>query len=629
MKSETLNVQQIFQDRRQYCVPFYQRAYVWTQRNQWSALLEDITEKAQARLSGIKPTPHFLGAVVLEPQTKSGLLGVDTLHIIDGQQRLTTLQYILASIRLALRAIDLSDLEMLVLPCLQNTNEATMRNKEVERFKLWPTFRDQSHFIQSLNVDHVDDLRKVFPDSFTLHGTLRKHFNHPPSLEALWFFSHAFIKWISAEGHSLQENAIALNEAVLTDLKLVSISLEAEDDAQIIFETLNGRGAELHATDLIRNYIFMRAEHDNVDAAALYENDWKPFENPYWTEKQRRGRINKPRLEWLIHSTLQAEKQREVDLSRLYNEYRDYVGKESSSRRADQQVELLNRYALQYKELIGGVGTTPIACFGRRIAAYDMTTIYPLALLISVASIPDTEKAAMYNYLVSFVVRRAVCGLTPKNYNNVFMNVLRHLAKTSISSAELRSTLNSLNGEAARWPTDSEFLNACTTARLYPGRLDAQKIRSMLTELEGELRRQVKTEEPVVPNLSSLDIDHLMPQNWFSHWPLEDGHTVTDSDATAVNQIVLAGAELTPEQQLVWKRQQAIATLGNLTLLNLSVNRSVQHSAFLRKRDVLITHTSLRLNIPLIVLDKWDEDKIFSRGELLGNAAIRVWSKVD
>ncbi|ECY1738670.1 DUF262 domain-containing protein [Salmonella enterica] len=629
MKSETLNVQQIFQDRRQYCVPFYQRAYVWTQRNQWSALLEDITEKAQARLSGIKPPPHFLGAVVLEPQTKSGLLGVDTLHIIDGQQRLTTLQYILASIRLALRAIDLYDLEMLVLPCLKNTNEATMRNKEVERFKLWPTFRDQSHFIQSLNVDHVDDLRKVFPDSFTLHGTLRKHFNHPPSLEALWFFSHAFIKWISAEGHSLQENAIALIEAVLTDLKLVSISLEAEDDAQIIFETLNGRGAELHATDLIRNYIFMRAEHDNVDAAALYENDWKPFETPYWTEKQRRGRINKPRLEWLIHSTLQAEKQREVDLSRLYNEYRDYVGKESSSHRADQQVELLNRYALQYKELIGGVGTTPIACFGRRIAAYDMTTIYPLALLISVASIPDTEKAAMYNDLVSFVVRRAVCGLTPKNYNNVFMNVLRHLAKTSISSAELRSTLNSLNGEAARWPTDSEFLNACITARLYPGRLDAQKIRSMLTELEGELRRQVKTEEPVVPNLSSLDIDHLMPQNWFSHWPLEDGHTVTDSDATAVNQIVLAGAELTPEQQLVWKRQQAIATLGNLTLLNLSVNRSVQHSAFLRKRDGLITHTSLRLNIPLIILDKWDEDKIFSRGELLGNAAMRVWSKVD
>ncbi|MCZ5760598.1 DUF262 domain-containing protein [Escherichia coli] len=45
MKSETLTVQQLFQDRRQYCVPFYQRAYVWTQQDQWSALLEDILRK--------------------------------------------------------------------------------------------------------------------------------------------------------------------------------------------------------------------------------------------------------------------------------------------------------------------------------------------------------------------------------------------------------------------------------------------------------------------------------------------------------------------------------------------------------------------------------------------------------
>ena len=271
MKSETLTIQQLFQNQRQYRVPFYQRAYVWTQQNQWSALLEDIFEKAHSRLLGTKPTPHFLGAVVLEPQLKNSLLGVDTIHIIDGQQRLTTLQYILASIRLSLRATGLSDLEGLVLTCLKNTNEATMRNKKVECFKLWPTFRDQTHFIQSFNVENIDDLRDVFSDSFTQHGTLRKHFNHPPSLEALWFFTEAFIKWIKIEKYSPHENAVALIEAVLTDLKLVSIFLEAEDDAQIIFETLNGRGAELHATDLIRNYIFMCAEHENINAINTFE----------------------------------------------------------------------------------------------------------------------------------------------------------------------------------------------------------------------------------------------------------------------------------------------------------------------------------------------------------------------
>ncbi|EIS1756089.1 HNH endonuclease, partial [Escherichia coli] len=303
--------------------------------------------------------------------------------------------------------------------------------------------------------------------------------------------------------------------------------------------------------------------------------------------------------------------------------------KDLPSQRADLQVKRLKQYASQYKELVGGFGTTPISHFGHRIAAYDVTTLYPLALFISIANIADDEKAAMYNDLVSYVVRRAVCGLTPKNYNNVFMNVLRHLSKTEISSVELRNILNSLNGEASRWPGDSEFLNACINAPLYPGRLDAPKMRSMLTELERELCRQVKTEKPDVPNLSNLDIDHLMPQSWYSCWPLENGHMVTNSDATVLNQIVLSGTDLTPEQLLVRKRQQAIATLGNLTLLNLSVNRSVQNAVFLKKRDALIVHTNLRLNIPLIVKDKWDEDEILERGKMLGEIALKVWPKHD
>ncbi|WP_446498729.1 GmrSD restriction endonuclease domain-containing protein [Escherichia coli] len=115
--------------------------------------------------------------------------------------------------------------------------------------------------------------------------------------------------------------------------------------------------------------------------------------------------------------------------------------------------------------------------------------------------------------------------------------------------------------------TDKTLSRKIGAVQLYPGRLDAPKMRSMLTELERELCRQVKTEKPDVPNLSNLDIDHLMPQSWYSCWPLENGRMVTNSDATVLNQIVLSGTDLTPEQLLVRKRQQAISTLGNLTLL--------------------------------------------------------------
>jgi uncharacterized protein with ParB-like and HNH nuclease domain len=70
MDSRTFTIQQIFQDRRQYRVPFYQRPYVWNRDDQWGRLWEDIRDKADTRLQGGKAFPHFMGAVVLEPQKK-------------------------------------------------------------------------------------------------------------------------------------------------------------------------------------------------------------------------------------------------------------------------------------------------------------------------------------------------------------------------------------------------------------------------------------------------------------------------------------------------------------------------------------------------------------------------------
>lgn len=629
MKSETLTVRQIFQDRRQYCVPFYQRAYVWTQRNQWTALWQDIQEKAQARVSGMNITPHFLGAVVLEPQAKEGLLGVDTLHIIDGQQRLTTLQYVLASLLLALRATGISAFEPNVIGCMRNNNEETMRDPKMERYKLWPTFRDRPHFIKTLGVTRLEDFRTEYPANFTQHGSLRKHHDHPPSLAALWFFAHEFTQWIRSGDSQAPKYAESLIMAVLQDLKLVSISLEAEDDAQVIFETLNGRGAELHATDLIRNYIFMRADQDKVDAKALYDGQWLPFENEYWSTKQRRGRINKPRLEWLIHATLQAEMGSEVDLSRLYNEYRRYAAAGTPPKAADRQLVTLTKYADHYRELIGSSGSSLIARLGRRIVAYDVTTLYPLALLISTTNMSEPDKAYMFNDLVSYVVRRAICGLTPKNYNNIFLTALRHLSKVGVSSGALRDYLNTLNGDASRWPSDAEFRNACVNAPLYPGRLDAAKMRSLLTELEGSLRVSVKSEEPELPNLSALDIDHILPRSWHTYWPLEDGSTAVVSDESDIDMLVRAGGKLTPWQQLIRQRHVSIPTLGNLTLLNLSVNRAAQHCGFAVKREKLIANTSLRLNVPLIAKTVWDEIAISSRGEVLADEALKIWPKSD
>jgi uncharacterized protein with ParB-like and HNH nuclease domain len=301
MKSETIPVQQVFQDRRQYLVPFYQRSYVWNKDEQWEPLWNDIAEKAEIRCKGETPSPHFLGAIVLEPQPRRGLRGVETYHIIDGQQRLTTLQYLLAAIAIAARETNQSALLPLIAGCVWNANPETMENADVERFKLWPTFRDRVPYRTAMESQTRDDLGTSFPTSFTQSAALRKvGIEHPQAMEAIWYFRDRIDAWLDEDEGEKARSLEQVAEAMLRDLRLVSISLDENDDAQVIFETLNGRGAELHATDLIRNFIFMRADKDNADGSALYDALWSPFEVSFWNEEQRRGRLKKPRLEWFL-----------------------------------------------------------------------------------------------------------------------------------------------------------------------------------------------------------------------------------------------------------------------------------------------------------------------------------------
>lgn len=626
MQSFPWTVRQIFQDRRQYCVPFYQRAYVWNKVEQWEPLWSDIKGKAQTRLANGTPTPHFLGAVVVEHQENTGLRGVDTFHIIDGQQRLTTLQYIFTAFLIALREVEVEALDAPLRECMQNGNPDTMNHPEVERYKVWPTFRDRANYESATGAESLQDLKNRFPNDFTQTGQFRRiGIKHPPSLAAIWFFASEFIEYIKGSEVEMRLAAETLAMAVLQDLKVVVISLEKDDDAQIIFETLNGRGAILNATDLVRNFIFMRAGRDTSIAEALYDKHWKQFESDTWSENERRGRVQKPRLEWMIYSMLQAETHTEIDLPRLYADYKGYALNGTEPRSAKKQLLTLDHYAEHYIELTMRQGSLPVAKFGRRIAAHEVTTVYSLALLISTSQLTDQDKAAMFNDIVSYIVRRAVCGLTSKNYNNVFMSTIRSLAENGITHESLRNHMAESSSDISRWPTDAEFKKAFRTAPLYPGNLDAPKTRYLLTELEGRLRSSRRSEEPETPNLTQLDIDHIMPKSWYNHWPIESNSNITEQEAQGASRAEQLGETLTDTQKQILQRQVAISRLGNLTLLNLSVNREAQNREFPVKRELLIRNTNLSLNVQLLNCGAWDVEEIARRGEHLADTAVELY----
>src|SRR3954470_16047599 len=89
----------IFERKLRLEIPIFQRQYVWTKAHQWEPLWEDIERKFTEYLGGRKDAPvHFLGAMVLD-QKQTPATHVERRQVIDGQQRLTTLQIFLSALR--------------------------------------------------------------------------------------------------------------------------------------------------------------------------------------------------------------------------------------------------------------------------------------------------------------------------------------------------------------------------------------------------------------------------------------------------------------------------------------------------------------------------------------------------
>jgi hypothetical protein len=626
MQSDTISVQKLFQDRRQYLVPFFQRAYVWNREDQWERLWADISERADIRAGGEQPPPHFLGATVLEPQQRKGLIGVETLHIIDGQQRLTTLQYFLSALAIVLREEQQSPLLSLVEGCLWNVNKDTMQQPDVEIFKVWPTFRDRPGYKLAMSAIGRDDLREKFPYSFTQNASLRKiGVDHPPALEAIWYFAEQITQWIAQEGESQTSARLnAVTEAIFQDLHLVSISLGEQDDAQVIFETLNGHGAQLHATDLIRNFVFMRADREGVAGAELFDSLWSQFEGGFWAEAQRRGRLQRPRLEWFIQTALQAASGDEIEIGRLYAGYRRFAAGGSNPLPAETQLRFFDGHGRIYRQLVSGSGDQPIARFGYRTLSWDASTTHPLALRIADIGLPADGQEQMFDDITSYLVRRAICGLTSKNYNKIFLSQLKKLSAQGLTPDSLRASLSELDGDASRWPSDEEFRRAWISGKVYPGRIDAPRCKSLLAEIEAALRSK-RSEEPLPGGLENLDIDHILPTSWFEYWPLADGTQAQPSEAADVNLLMLIGNQPSERLQAIFQREEAKATIGNLTLVHYGVNRSLQNREFVLKRERFFEESNLHLNRQLMKLASWSEADISARGTTLFDLAVKLW----
>lgn len=623
-------VAELFDQRRRFVVPLYQREYVWNADEHWSYLWDDIRSKTLELMGADGTQPignHFMGALVLLPQAAVRNI-LPYKEVIDGQQRLTSMQIVLKALRDVAAALNVADVEIDLRRL--TTNEGRMEDPDIERHKVWPTFSDQPHYIAVAGAQAQAEIEDIFP----ANSRGRRQIPSKGIAAAYLYFCDEFTQFFKSDedgnDHEADEVASRVNEtltALQNHFHFVCIDLDANDDPQVIFEALNGRGAPLLPSDLIKNFVFQAVAGNALTMRTLYERHWEHFDaervagngDRFWKVEVKQGRLKRPRIDLFLFHYLQCRKRQDVLITELFRTFKDWWRSDASSV-AETAAGRLEHLAAESGVFHGFFSPNIREETGlrlKRINAMDTNTVYPFLLyLFGEAHRAGRVQnlAAVLQLVESYLVRRFVCRLTTKKYNYVFMQLLRNVAEgeATIDADAIAAQLRGFEGVSVEWPSDDAFRTAWMENAIYAsGR--ASTVLMMLSALDNELQGDGR--EPVEITYDQLWIEHVMPQSWEAHWPLPE------PEAGPTEQDAPSPAGPTPEET----RNRLIHTFGNLTLLTENLNRDLKNSDYASKRPRITQNSALAMNTYFQSRDSWDENEIIARGEALFDVALNLW----
>ena len=558
---------------------------------------------------------HFIGAVVLAPLDTWGR-DVVARSVIDGQQRLTTLQIVLTALRDVATAQRAEGIERAFERLTRNDFRP---DHAYEQFKVWPTTGDNHVFEQVMTAGSRNEVERLYP--LVKGYRKRKPDPRPNLVEAYLFFERKFTNYLLTGEQSpenTQESTATPDEKLISDrldalltsisarLEVVMVELEDDDDPQVIFESLNGRGEPLLPSDLIRNLVFLEAGRQDLNLEKLHRAHWRHFDdgadpNSFWQKDVRQGRLNRPRLDLFFFHFLTLNRQEQIPITQLYTEFRRWW---LSAPRANVEAELaaLQASGAAYRLLFDSSPSTRLGLLVHRLQVLDTSVFYPVLLGLLTRWQAKTDAAALpgiYTDLESYIVRRAVCGLTPKNYNRLVLEMLTALDKAAvINRATIRAFLEPQTADSSRWPSDAEFKIACQTTSLYD-KLKSARTQMILQALD--MQMETGREEKVI--LHGLSVEHVYPQT-----PSEGkwDHISQEEGAVVLHQ------------------------LGNLTLLTSELNAQIKNGPFRRKRPAIASQSKLKMNTYFQQFDNdhlWDVSDIRRRGKELTQLALKVWPR--
>lgn len=543
---------------KRYVIPVYQRKYDWKIAN-CKQLYEDLKKIVKD-----KRESHFFGSIVSSVVPNANKT---EHHIIDGQQRLTTVTLLLLAIRNMIRQRRIS------------SNEEALDSQINQRFLISPWAKD----------DDQIKLRPVKSDRKALAKLFGEEEDYDPASNLTLNYQY-FCDQLMREEISVEDLFDAIGK-----LEIIIITLEQCDNAQLIFESLNSTGLALTEGDKIRNYILMG--QPSKDQNRLYDTYWTTIER--CTENDVSG---------FVRDYLSIKQQITPTISNVYQSFKTYA--EESALPIEALLDDMRRYARLFEKLLtckSGLKNQKLDDCLYRMMRLEIVVTRPF--LMEVLRLNQDGKLSLDDVLQVFLItenylfRRNICEVPTNALNKIFLNLNKEILwYDNTADNYVQKLIYALlsKKESGRFPDDNEFTAALASKQVYQMR---GKYKAYLFE-RFENYGTIETKD-VYTHLDNnvYTIEHIMPQHLTPAW----------RDALGKN------AE---EIYDTWLHR-----LANLTLTGYNPNLS--NKTFAEKRDAEdggYKVSGLKMNQKISNKESWGLPELEERNNEMVTLAKKIWA---
>lgn len=541
-----------------YKIPRFQRPYSWDQENvddfwQDTIVAEDVD--------------YFIGSFVFWRDSKLD----DLFYVVDGQQRLTTITILFATLR------DIFDSEN------QNTLAKGM-HKLIERTDI----NNESQFVLQSDTSYP-----------YLHEHIQKHGSpevepeigsEEKALKRAYDFLYRKIekrvKSIEIDTTVADEDKPNLKkEALLTirnkllRLKLIVIELDNDDDSYLVFETLNTRGKDLTVSDLVKNYLtrLLKPKTKGVDTV---KDKWISIQKRF-DEAEIDININR----FILYSWL--SRYQYTSSKKLYRE----IKQEVKSKNANAYLNNLVKDSILYRKLLEPSAfkwDNQIRKVKDGIVALNIFRVaQPLPMMIAILREVDNG------------------GLTKRQANYSFESLEKfHCQFTAITSQRIGG------GTARLYASSAHQLHLAS---------DKNAKNKVLNTFIGKMRERKPSFDEFEVNFIELFFASTQTrQKALIKYILSQCDKHWRGNKTAIDYTQLTIEHIAPEAGGDgWDvSTEKVGMIGNLILATDGINNKLAAKPFLEKLTIL-RNNNVPMDIHLSESTNWNDDNIVMRSKKL------------